>query len=201
MFTTIDDRGRKYHEWAGPWPFVVFGNGDDRHLSRVWPLYSKAHTQEQQSDSWVWPLVTYTRTHADPLDRHRSRVLYYLYSRLVEKNTETGREKIRLDMWPFFTWHHDFDGRERLQVLAPLEPAVPDNPGIERNWSPLWSVWRAEDNPKTGASSRSLLWNFYRRESAPASRKVSCCFGLYQYQAQAAGQTVKLFYLPAMHLH
>ncbi len=63
----------------------------------------------------------------------------------------------------FFTWHRDFNGNERLQVLAPIEPAVPDNRGIERNWSPLWSLWRAENNPKTGAASQSLLWNLYRR--------------------------------------
>jgi hypothetical protein len=99
-------------------------------------------------------------------------------------------------MWPFFTWHHDFNGNERLQVFAPIEPAVPDNRGIERNWSPLWSVWRAETNAKTGAASQSLLWNLYRRDTAPAQKKCSLLFGLFQYQCDDGRSRTRWFYFP-----
>jgi hypothetical protein len=98
-------------------------------------------------------------------------------------------------MWPFFTWHRDFNGNQRLQIFAPIEPAVPENPGVERNWSPLWSLWRAETNPKAGAASQSLLWNLYRRETAPAHKKVSLLFGLFQYQCDGDSKRTKLFYL------
>ena len=153
LFAWIDDRDKKYHEWQGPWPFVIFTRGEGKHTSRVWPLFSQSHNATKENDSYLWPLYIYTRTHSEPLDQRRSRVLFYLYSRLAVKNTETGKERIRLDMWPFFTWHHEFNGNERLQILAPLEPVVPDNPGVERNWSPLWSLWRAEKNPATGAAA------------------------------------------------
>jgi len=116
----------------------------------------------------------------------------------VEKNTKTGDYKRRLDMWPFFTWHRDFNGNERLQVLAPIEPAVPDNRGIERNWSPLWSLWRVENNSKTGAASHSLLWNLYRDETAPAHKKVSLLFGLFQYQYDGETRRTKLFYITVL---
>jgi hypothetical protein len=101
-------------------------------------------------------------------------------------------------MWPFFTWHHDFNGNERLQILSILEPFVPDNPRIERNWSPLWALWRAENNAQTGATSRSLLWNLFRRDSAPGRDKVSCLFGLYRYEAKAGGKSLRLFYVPVL---
>ena len=195
FFTWIDDRGKKYHEWQGPWPFVIFTRGEGKTTSRVWPLFSRSHNAEMASTSYVWPVYVHRRLHADPLDQQRTRVLFYLYSRMTQKNTQTGAEKRRLDMWPFFTWHRDFSGSERLQVLAPIEPAVPDNPGIERNWSPLWSLWRAEDNAKTGAASRSLLWNLYRRETAPAHKKVSLLFGLFQYQSDGDTRRTKLFYV------
>jgi hypothetical protein len=194
VFTWIDDREKKYHEWQGPWPFVIFSHGEGKTTARVWPLFSQSHNAIKESDSYFWPLYTFHRTQVEPLDQQRTRVLFYLYSRLTEKNTGTGAEKARLDMWPFFTWHHDFNGNERLQVLAPLEPAVPDNPGIERNWSPLWSFWRAEDNPKSGAASRSLLWNLYRRDTAPAQKKVSLLFGLFQYQSSQETERTRLFY-------
>jgi len=194
FFTWIDERGKKYHEWQGPWPFVIFTRGEGKTTSRVFPLFSESRNAIKESDSYLWPLYVYHRTHADPLDQKKIRVLFYLYSKTTEKNTQTGAEKERLDMWPFFTWHRDFNGNERLQVFAPLEPAVPNNRGIERNWSPLWSFWRAEDNAKTGASSRSLLWNLYRRDTASAHKKVSLLFGLFQYQSDGEARQTRLFY-------
>ena len=198
LFTEIDDRAKKYHEWQVPWPFVIFTRGEGKHTSRVWPLFSESRNGIREGDSYLWPLYTFSRTQSAPLDQQRTRVLLYLYSRLSERNTETGAGKTRLDMWPFFTWHRDYSGNERLQVPAPLEPAVPDNRGIERNWSPLWSLWRAEDSPKAGAASRSLLWNLYRRDTAPEQKKVSLLFGLFQYQSTGEAEQTRLFYFTVL---
>jgi hypothetical protein len=98
-------------------------------------------------------------------------------------------------MWPLFTYHRDFNGNRRLQILAPLEPMLPDNRGVERNWSPLWSLWRSEGSAKPGTTSQSLLWNFYRY-TAPASKKCSLIFGLFQYQSDSKGKCMRLFYIP-----
>ena len=70
--------------------------------------------------------------------------------------------KQRESLWPFYTWNREFNGNRRLQILAPFEVVLPTNRGLLRNWSPLWSVWRAENNPRTGQRSQSLLWNLYR---------------------------------------
>jgi hypothetical protein len=196
LFTWMDNREKKYREWQLPWPFIIFARGEGKTTDRVFPLFSRSHNDVKESDSYLWPIYTYRRTHSDPLDLQRTRVVFYLYSDTKEKNTKTGHYKRRLDMWPFFTWHRDFDGSERLQVIAPLEPAVPDNRGIERNWSPLWSFWRAEKNPATGAASQSLLWNLYRHETTPTHKKVSLLFGLFQYQCDVGNCRTKLFYLP-----
>jgi hypothetical protein len=69
---------------------------------------------------------------------------------------------------------------------------------VERDYSPVWSVWRSEKNAKTGASSQSLLWNLYRHERAPTGKKCSLLFGLFQYQSSAEGKRVRLFYIPVM---
>jgi hypothetical protein len=122
--------------------------------------------------------------------------LFFLYSDLIEKNTETGAAFRRWDFWPFFTARRDFDGKERLQVLSILEPLLPNNKSIERDYSPLWAFWRAESNPLTGAASQSLLWNLYRHETAPQTRKCSLLFGLFQYQSTPDGKRWRLFYVP-----
>lgn len=199
LFNWIDNRQKQYREWQTPWPIVIFARGKGKTTSRVFPLFQRSHDAVKESDFYLWPIYTYRRTHSDPLDLRRRRVVFYLYSDMVEKNTATGHYKRRLDMWPFFTWHRDFDGRERLQIFAPVEPAVPDNRGIERNWSPLWSLWRAQSNPKTGASSHSLLWNLYRDEESPAHKKISLLFGLFQYQSDGGNRRTKLFYITVSH--
>jgi hypothetical protein len=175
---------------------VIFARGEGKTTSRVFPLFSLSQNQTQEDDSYLWPLYSHKEVHADPLEETRDRVLFYIYLAVTEKNTQTGAEKKRLDMWPFFTWHRAFDGNERLQIFAPVEPAVPNNRGIERNWSPLWSVWRWEHNAKTGAASQSLLWNLYRHDTTPDSKKCSLLFGLFQYQSGPDGKTMRLFYVP-----
>ena len=186
FFSWIDDREKKYREWQGPWPFIIFTRGEGKTTSRVWPIFSQSHNSTLESDSYLWPLYRFHRLHSDPLDQRRTRIMFYLFENTVEKNTATGAEKQRVDMWPFFTWHRDFNGDSRLQILAPIEPVLPGNPGIERNWSPLWSVWRSENNPNIGtASSQSFLWNLYRRDTTPTSKKCSLLFGLFQYQSDS----------------
>lgn len=201
FFSWIDDRGKQYHEWQGPWPFVIFARGEGKTTSRVWPIFSQSHNATMESDSYLWPVYTFKRTHSDPLDLKRTRILFYLFENTVQKNTATGQARRRVDALPFFTYHRDYNGNSRLQILAPLEPALPNNRGIERNWSPLWSIWISENNPKTGASSQSLFWNLYRHESAPGSKKCSLLFGLFQYQSDAEMKKLRLFYIPVFKAH
>lgn len=201
FFTWIDDRAKKYHEWEGPWPLIVVARGEGKTTTRFWPLFSRAHNDTLESDFYLWPLYKYNRLHTESLDRERTRILFYLFVEVTEKNIETGAERERMDLWPLFAWRRDFNGNRRLQILALVESALPNNRGVARNWSPLWSVWRSEENPKAGATSQSLLWNLYRRDTAPASKKGSLLFGFFQYQSDSEMKKIRLFYIPVLKWH
>ncbi|GEM_PF-108109 len=166
--TLTEDRAREYHEVDCPWPLIVFAWGEGKTTRRVWPLFSRARTRALESNFYLWPAYTYKRTAEADLDRRRTRSFFFLFSHTHEANRGTGRARTRTDLWPWFTHQRDFQGRTRLQLLAPLEPILPASKSIERNYSPLWSLWRAETNPETGASSQSFLWNLFRREVVPA---------------------------------
>lgn len=196
LFNFVDDRDKKYHESQTPWPFIVFARGEGKTTSRIWPFFSRAHNQTLQNDFYLWPIYKCKHLRAGVLDRERTRILFFLYSDTIEKNTETKSTRRRVDFWPFFTSHRDFSGNTRLQLLAPLEPLLPNNKSIERNYSPLWSIWREEKNPTTGAASQSFLWNLYRHETTGPNKKCSLLFGLFQYQSNADGRRLRLFYLP-----
>jgi hypothetical protein len=196
FFNVIDDREKQYREWELPEPMIVFARGEGKTTDRVWPFYGRSHDAYRESDFVAWPVYFHRHLVSTPLDRERTRICFFLYSDLVQKNLETGKSSRRVDLLPLFTWHRDFNGDCRLQVLAPLEPFLPDNKSVERNWSPLWSLWRAERNDRTGVASASLLWNFYRHERAGAAEKGSLCFGLFQYQSGVKGWRWKVLHIP-----
>lgn len=190
------DREKKYEEWDAPWPLIEFAHGTGKTEQRVWPFFSQAHNNDLDAGWYLWPVYKYNTVHSAPLYRNRTRILFFLYSDMVLRSTETGRETRRVDLWPFFTHRRDYNGNERLQVLAILEPIFPNNKSIERDYGPVYSFWRAEKNPKTGAKSQSLLWNMYRRETAPQTKKISLLFGLFKYQSTPAGKRWRVCYIP-----
>jgi hypothetical protein len=196
FFSRIDDREKKYREWEVPWPLIIMARGEGKTTTRVFPFFSRAHSAYLESDFYLWPVYKYNRVHADPADRRRTRICFFLYSDVLDKNTETGRARHRVDCWPLYTYRRDFNGNSRLQILAPLEPFVPNNKSIDRDYSPLWSLWRSERNPQAGTASESLLWNLYRRETTPASHRSSALFGLFQAKNDAKGKHVRLCYIP-----
>ncbi len=196
LFTWIDEREKKYHEWEGPWPFVIFTRGEGKTTDRVWPIFSQSHNAKQSSDAYLWPIYTRKQIHDETLERSATRVLFYLYVGVSEMNKETGVVKLRRDSWPLFNWRKDFNGNTRLQLFAPFESILSSSRGIERNWSPLWTVWHSEKNPRAGGVSQSLLWNLYRREVSPGHQKTALLFGLFQRQSDGEKTSTRLFYLP-----
>lgn len=196
LFTYTHDREKKYKEWGAPWPLIVFARGEGKTANRVWPLFSKVENPSQKSAFALWPLYKFNQLSTESLIRKRHRVLFFLYSDLTEQDKETGDAFRRTDLWPLFTAREEMDGRRRLQLFAPIEPMLPGNKSIERNYSPLWSFWRSEFNPKTGALSQSLLWNLYRRDTTADSRSYSFLFGLFQYERSDEGRIWRLFFIP-----
>lgn len=201
------DRERKYREWGAPWPLIVFARGEGKTTSRVWPFFSQSHNSNLQSDFYAWPIYKYNRFHSESVERERTRIALFLFSDITEKHLETGKTRHRVDAWPFLTFQRDLDGNQRWQALSLLEPLLPNSKSIERNYSPLWALWRSERNARTGAESQSALFNLYRQDTlvstnAPTSasvtnKKGSMLLGLVQWQVTPEGRKAKWFYLPA----
>lgn len=199
FFSYTDDRENRFREWGLPYPFVGWARGAGKHANRVFPFWGKATNANLTSDFVLWPIYTHHLIHTPELIRERTRILWFPYSDTRLADPQTGVERRRRDLWPLFSWKREFDGRERLQVLAISEPVIPDNGAIERNWEPLWTLFRADKNPKTGASSQSLLWNLWRRDVAKNSERQSFFFGLVRTRRETAGQHWRFFWLPFDH--
>lgn len=194
-YTHTVDREAGYEEHGAPWPFVVFARGT-KHVNRVWPFFGKAGNDTLQSDFYAWPIYKYNRISTELLERERTRILFFLYSDIRERDKTNRTALLRRDFWPLYTWRKDREGLERLQVLSILEPILPNNKSIERVYSPVYALWRSENNPKTGASSKSLLWNLYREEKRPELQKHSALFGLFQREKSADWTRWRVFFIP-----
>ncbi|MBL9128421.1 MAG: hypothetical protein JNL97_12275 [Verrucomicrobiales bacterium] len=189
-----DDRGEKFRQWNAPWPLVGFAHGEGKTLKRVLPFFSVGHTKTLQAETYMWPLYRRRRLTTEAFERDRWQVGVFLYSDQTDRTVGTDKFSRRVEMWPFFHWTRDPEGRERLQALTVIEP-FGRGTGMRRNWSPLWSIWRSESHPATRASSQSLLWNLYRREATPERTKGSLLFGLVQYQKTSAGTRWRWFHV------
>jgi hypothetical protein len=195
-YTHTIDREKNYEERDMPWPLIVFAHGEGKTTKRVWPFFSKAKTPTLQSDFYLWPVWKYNRITAEPLDRERTRILLFLYSDLVERNTTNKTALVRRDFWPLYTWRKDHKNNERLQILSILEPLLPNNKSIERMYSPVWSIYRQEKNGTNGDVSRSVLWNLYRSERRGEVRRTSAFFGLFQREKNSEGTKWRVLFIP-----
>jgi hypothetical protein len=191
------DREYKFEEWDAPWPLVEFAHGEGKTEHRVLPFFSRATGRSLEAVWYLWPVYKYNHAVSAPLDYHRTRILFFLFSATSEKNMDTGRVRRRDDFWPFYTRERDFNGNERLQVLSLVEPFFPGSENIARDYSPLCALWRFQRSPGRGTESESLFWNLYRRDTAPQSRKISLLFGLFQYQSSPDGASWRMLYIPA----
>jgi hypothetical protein len=194
--SVIEDRGKQYREWGFPWPLITFARGEGKTSNRVWPLFSRSRTETLESGFALWPLYKYNRATTEDLDRTRRRVLWFLYSDLVERNLGAGTAFERTDLWPLFSARRNHDGTGRFQVLALLEPFLPASLDVERIYSPLWTVWSSETDPNSGVTKSALLWNLFRSERTGNSRKCSLLFGFFHYQSGPEGSSWRMFSNP-----
>ena len=162
---------RRFDEWGTPWPLIVFTRGEGKYTSRVWPFFSHAHNDTLTSRWYGWIVYKYNAFNSPPLERERTRILFFLYSDVSERSTETGAEHRRRDFWPLFTFRKDLNGNTRLQVLAVLEPILPNNKSIERNYSPLWSIWRLGEERRARARTASPCCGTFTGGTPRRSRK------------------------------
>ena len=196
FFNYVDDREKKYREWDAPWPLVVFARGEGKtHHARLAFLQPRAERDAGERFLSVADLQVQPGALGSARQPAHPDLLLPLF-RPGGKEHRDGGGAAAGGFLAVLHQRRDFNGNSRLQVLALTEAFFPRHKSMDRNYSPLWSVWRSEKNPRTGASSQSLLWNLYRRDATPESKKCSLLFGLFQYQSGAIGKRVRLFYVP-----
>lgn len=171
FFSRVVERDHGYVEWNLPFPFIMTASGEGRRAFRVWPLYGQDERKGSHSFFVLWPLYRFQEREAKGVAVTRRQVLLILYTDFLEERREEAASRGRRSLWPIFTYRWDDEGNASFQILSILEPLMPENRAIERNYSPLWGLYRYARNAR-GDSLHSLLWNLFRREAGEGHRRL-----------------------------
>lgn len=213
FFSHIEDQQRGYEEWNLPWPLVRLTSGRYKEGVRVLPFFADERVGAGRNRWFLWPLYKIEEIDSDFLYRRRDRVLFFLYSDLIEDSKDPeSSPKRRRAFWPLFQYESK-NGVHHFSTLALLEPFFPDNGGIQRNWAPLWRLYQTRWDDR-GNEISSLLWNLYwkerrgddlawelfplvnYRQEKQQVTELSLLKGLISFRQQQFGRKLHLFYLP-----
>ncbi len=213
FFSHIEDQRRGYEEWNFPWPLVRVSSGRYKEGLRVLPLYADERVGAGRNRWFLWPFYKIEEIDSDAFYRRRDRVLFFLYSDLVEQSKEDlAQPKRRRALWPLFQYESK-RGVHHFSTLALAEPFFPDNGGINRNWAPLWRLYQVRWDDD-GNEISSLFWNLYWKERRGENvawelfplveyrkerqqlMELSLFKGLMALRREGGEQRLHLFYLP-----
>jgi hypothetical protein len=171
FFTYVDNTNRNYKRYDMPWPIVTISRGDVN-INRVFPLFSVKKEEDFESGYALWPLYSWRTHRLDDYEIKKRAVAYFLYKDVQNiPRVEGGRDSRAINLWPLFTYRRTPDGKAYFNTLSPLETFLQDNPPRERNWRPLWTIFRW-DRDEEGNHVSSFLWNTFRTESGKKGVKV-----------------------------
>ena len=169
---TRRDEPVRYHENRYFWPFLVRGRGDERTVDRYGPFYTHSLTKGTEKTWVMWPVYREKR-YAEAGIAHRQRqVLYFLYYSLQQRSTTnpSAAPAQKSHLWPIYSSWDNGAGRKQLQFPSPLELFFPDNDRIRQSWSPLFSLYRY-DQQSAGAARHEAIWGLLSWTRTPDRRE------------------------------
>jgi len=171
FFTHIENTNRNFSRWDMPWPLITFSRGDVN-TNRVFPLFSVKREEDFESGFALWPLYSWRSHKLENYEIKKKAIVYFLYKDVQNiPRVEGGRSSRAINLWPLFTYRRMPDGKAYFRFISPLETFLQDNAPRERNWMPLWTIFRWHRDEE-GNHVSSFLWNTFRTESTKKGVKV-----------------------------
>jgi hypothetical protein len=194
--------------------------GEDLKGIRFFPFYGcKSREGEMKRVFILYPLYQLQEDRIGDVQEKTIRIL--LLYRIRSGEDDQGLEKERsLRIWPLFDYEKDETGHRTLSFfyLLPFK-----DEGFERNWFPLFQIFRWEKDPGKRLST-NFLWGFFKRmkkveknrpeeeidsweiahlvgvKKEKGRKTLSFLKGLVRYQTDKEDIHLRVFFLP-FHFH
>ena len=141
------------------WPFIQTATSKKEDKVYVWPLYGRRTRPDENRQFWLWPFIWKRHEIVPPADINRFRVFPFFYSEYERPIKHPDKVVDRyVSVWPLMSYKRTRDDGKRVRVvdLWPFRDTAP----IERNLSPLWTLYRYERTPR--GRENELLWGVAR---------------------------------------
>jgi len=183
-----------------PWPFIQKVDNERYDRIYLWPLWGRDRYKAglKQRNFLLWPLLWSERSEEADRSKTRRMAVPFLYLQRTFQMEEgvpkdDWQEIASLwKIWPLMSLRREGEvSRFRMLELWP----VSDSPPIERNWAPLWTLYRRTADEE-GVIRRDLLWFAWNSERDPEGgrREWSLLKGLLAYKREGDARTLRLFY-------
>ncbi len=182
-------KGQRMNLVNAPWPFVQYASGEQEKLY-LWPLWGSKEMHGTWSRFFLWPI--FWRQHFDRGDAVTKRFLGlpFLYFDTTRprgggpaEGGDPDPDSLSRKIWPFFSYRAEEDAaRFRLLDLWPLK----QTPAIERNYAPLWTLYRWE---RVGeAREQELLWGLWHARRDAEGDQAMSLFPLFDRARSGDGE-------------
>lgn len=187
------DYARKYDETRYLWPLWVQGRGERSYVNRWAPFYTHSIQPTLEKWWWMWPLVQHRKSPDGDILMERSQFFYFLYwyeTQTSISNPELPKAEMTF-IWPFYADYDNGAGLKQTQVLSLFEVFFPHNRAVRDTYSPLFALFRSEQDEKHGASRWSLLWNLVGQNSVSNEQKQTDDFHIWPFYQSRSKTTAQ----------
>lgn len=173
-----------------PWPFIQWADGTKKKLE-IWPLFGRKQFCRQHKNYYLWPFIHTDKNFANQAVNERWRVYPFFHR---EKTTPLAAEEVDKvesywKIWPVMSWEKKGDqSRLRLLEFWPFRYTA----GIERNWAPLWTLYRREASAHR--TDHHLLWGLYRQHAHADVFEWSLLKGLAGYKRTSSAKQYRVLF-------
>jgi len=173
----------KYEEHRILWPLWVQGRGEVRNVKRWAPFYSYSENKRlKYSKTWfLWPLIKQTNWEEHGVDIQQEQFLYFIFWHQEQRNHENQKFLAsKTHFWPLYSHWDNGQGHKQLQMLSPFEVFFQDNKMVRDIYTPLFSLYRYDEN--CGTIQQSFLFNWFYEKRTPNNDVTLRCGLLLDYK-------------------
>lgn len=126
----------------------------------VFPFYVSRTKSNAERRTILWPIYHEKSNRYEDHDFDRTYLMPF-YANQVKQFDDGGTEA-RTFVFPFFRKWRLADGEQYRSILHLWFYTKWD--GIDRNWAPLWTIWKKWENSETGESRSNLFGHLYTHD-------------------------------------
>lgn len=176
-------RGDRQDLIHAPWPFFQYAHGDEIDKLYLWPLWGRKTIDNVYTQFFLWPFISTRRIERAETTYTDFRLLPFVQTRTERWNQPAvpGEKPEVVNhahrVWPL--WYYERDGESGSFSTLALWP-VRSHGVIERNWAPLWTIYRREFSET--ALDSELLWGLYQHSRRGQLQRSWSVFPLFSWE-------------------